>query len=391
MRAIILLLTCTALVSGCRDTAPAAATTPPAKVENAVKEGELNAVKLTPEAETRVGIKVTAVVSGNVVDTTTVAGEVLVPPGMSLDVAAPVAGTLVAPQGGPPTAGRRVRRGDTLFRIVPLLPAERDLRINAQRDVEAAAATVDAARSKLARAEQLLADGSGSRRAVEEARSELGSAEAAVKAAEERLSIVNRSPINQANELVVSAPSDGVIDTVDAAPGQSVAASARLLRISRLDRLWIKVPIYAGHRRAIDLQRGAEVLRLDDAADAPGLPARAVPAPPTANPNASSVDVVFELIGPGDLTPGERVLVRLSGRGSGSAAPVIPESALIHDIHGSTWVYEQTAPHVFARRRVEVRDTSAGMAVLVRGLKPGALVVTTGAAELYGVEFGAGK
>lgn len=75
MRAIILLLTCTALVSGCRDTAPAAATTPPAKVENAVKEGELNAVKLTPEAETRVGTKVTAVVSGNVVDTTTVAGE----------------------------------------------------------------------------------------------------------------------------------------------------------------------------------------------------------------------------------------------------------------------------------------------------------------------------
>jgi multidrug efflux pump subunit AcrA (membrane-fusion protein) len=133
------------------------------------------------------------------------------------------------------------------------------------------------------------------------------------------------------------------------------------------------------------------VLRLDDAPDAPGLPSLPVSAPPTANPNASSVDVVFELIGPGDLTPGERVLVRLSGRGAGSAAPVIPESALIHDIHGSTWVYEQTAPHVFARRRVEVRDTSAGMAVLVRGLKPGALVVTTGAAELYGVEFGAGK
>jgi membrane fusion protein, heavy metal efflux system len=391
MRAILLLLTCTALVSGCRDTKPAAATPPPAKVENAVKEGELSAVKLTPEAETRVGIKVTAVANGNVVDTTTVAGEVLVPPGMSLDVAAPVAGTLAAPQAGPPTAGRRVHRGDTLFRIVPLLPAERDLRINAQRDVTAAAATVDAARKKLARAEQLLADGSGSRRAVEEARAELGGAEAAVKAAEERLSVVGRSPINQANELVVSAPSDGVIETVDAAPGQSVAASARLLRISRLDRLWIKVPIYAGHRRAIDLGRGAEVLRLDDPPDAPGLPARPVTAPPTANPNASSVDVVFELIAPGDLTPGERVLVRLSGRGAGSAVPMIPESALIHDIHGGTWVYEQTAPHVFARRRVEVRDTSAGMAVLVRGLKPGALVVTTGAAELYGVEFGAGK
>ncbi len=389
MRAIILICLSAALLSGCRNAKPATASTPAATVENAVKESELNAIKLTPEAETRIGIKVAGVADKEVLDTKIVAGEVVVPPGMSFDVAAPVAGTLAA-AGGAVSAGRLVRRGEALFRIVPLLPAERDLRINAERDVAAAAATIDAARKKVARAEQLLADGSGSRRALEEAHAELGNAEAAVKAAEERLSVVDRSPINQANELVVSAPSDGIVETVSAAPGQAVAASAPLLRISRLDRLWIKVPIYAGDRRALHLQRGADVLRLDEPTDAPGLPARHVAAPPTANANASAVDAVFELTGGADFQPGERVLVRLSGRG-GSTALVIPESALIHDIHGSAWVYEQTAPHVFARRRVAVRDTAGGVAVIVRGLKPGVMVVTTGAAELYGVEFGAGK
>ena len=377
------------LLIACRGdkTTPAAAA--PAKTDHPVKESELNTVTLQPEAEKRLGIKVQRLTRTSVPDTTVVAGEVIVPPGLTLDVTSPVAGTLTAP-GGPVTAGRRVQRGETLFRIIPLLPAERDLGINAERDLEAAAATLEAARKKLARAEQLLADGSGSRRAVDEAKAELGVAEASHKAARERLDVVNRSRITQSNELVVAAPSDGVIDAVQTAPGQAVAAGAKLLQISRLDRLWIKVPVYAGIRRSVDPQRGANILRLDDPPDAPGLPARRVAAPPTATPSASAVDVVFELTGRGDLMPGERVLVRLSGRDSENAL-VIPESALLNDIHGGVWVYVQTAPHVFARRKVEVRDVTRGLAVLTRGPEEGAQIVTTGAAELYGVEFGAGK
>ena len=252
-------------------------------------------------------------------------------------------------------------------------------------------ATLEAARKKLARAERLLADGSGSQRAVDEAKAELGNAEATATAAKERVAVVNRSRITQSNELVIFAPNDGLVASVQAAPRQAVAASAKLLQISRVDRLWIRVAVYAGARRDVDSQRGAAVLRLDEPPGAPGLPARRVAAPPTANPTASAVDLVFELTGPGDLLPGERVLVRLSGRASDESALVVPESALIHDIHGNTWVYEQLSAHTFARRRVEVRDTTRGLAVLTRGPQAGAHIVVTGAAELYGVEFGAGK
>jgi hypothetical protein len=90
------------------------------------------------------------------------------------------------------------------------------------------------------------------------------------------------------------------------------------------------------------------------------------------------------------LRPGERVHVRLASRAA-ETATLIPTSALLHDIHGGTWVYERTAPQVFARRRVEVQDTVGGLALLTRGPQVGAQIVATGAAELYGIEFGVGK
>jgi hypothetical protein len=42
-----------------------------------------------------------------------------------------------------------------------------------------------------------------------------------------------------------------------------------------------------------------------------------------------------------------------------------------YDIQGGTWVYENTGPQTFTRRRIEVRFVSKGEAVLARGPKPG--------------------
>ena len=43
------------------------------------------------------------------------------------------------------------------------------------------------------------------------------------------------------------------------------------------------------------------------------------------------------------------------------------------------------------RRPVEVRDVVDRVAVLARGPAPGTRIVTAGAAELFGTEFGPGK
>ena len=70
---------------------------------------------------------------------------------------------------------------------------------------------------------------------------------------------------------------------------------------------------------------------------------------------------------------------------------VVPWAAILHDIQGNTWVYESIAPQTFARRRVQVVRIVGGDAVLASGPKPGTKVVTDGAAELFGTEFGGGK
>ena len=64
---------------------------------------------------------------------------------------------------------------------------------------------------------------------------------------------------------------------------------------------------------------------------------------------------------------------------------------MLYDAHGGTWVYQKAGAHAYHRRRVEVKTVVDSLAVLAGGLEPGTEVVTDGAAELFGTEFGIGK
>ena len=103
------------------------------------------------------------------------------------------------------------------------------------------------------------------------------------------------------------------------------------------------------------------------------------------------MDLMYAADNPGGaLRLGQKVEVSVPLRDSGDSL-VVPWSAVIHDIHGGTWVYQRTAPQTFVRQRVAVRYVSNTLAVLASGPPPGALIVADGAAELYGTEFGFAK
>lgn len=357
-----------------------------AKVVNPVKEGELTTVTLTPEAEKRLGVKVTNIAMRAIPVTRLVSGEITTPEGLGLDVAAPVAGTLT---GVVASAGSRVTRGQVLGRIVPIQASDRDQRIDADREAEIASAEVMHSQRQLARAERMFKGGSGSRRAVDEAQAVLATAHARLAAARGRQTSAASSRM-AGGELILRSPLDGVIVAAHAASGQGVGASALLFHIARLDRLWVRVPVFAGEATRVEAAKGSDVLRLGDPSDAPGVRARVATGPPRADANAASVDFTFELVNRGTFTPGERVLVRVSERGEVEGL-VVPDSAILRDQHGGTWVYERIAPQTFARRRVEIRETAGDLVLLARGPGAGTAIVTVGAAELYGVEFGAGK
>jgi multidrug efflux pump subunit AcrA (membrane-fusion protein) len=229
--------------------------------------------------------------------------------------------------------------------------------------------------------EQLLRDGAASQRSLEEAQAELGLAQAAARA-------VGGGRADEAIPIV--SPQDGVLSAVHVGVGQTVSGGAALFQVDAKGTLWIRVPVYSGDLREIAPGRAATVSVLGSASTET-LVATPTTGPPTANADAASTDLYFVLEGnQSDLRPGQKVAVSLPLTTSQESL-VVPWSAVLHDLNGGTWVYENTAPNVYARRRIEVAHVVGGFAVLTKGPAVGAKVVSVGAIEIFGTEFGTGK
>ncbi len=386
--AVCVIVVAISAATGCKGESTAAKPAAPAKVANPVTETQLSNVTLSEEAEKRLAIQLADAVVESVLRTRTVGGEVIAPPGRSVVVTAPMAGTIRGPALRP---GTRVSSGQGVFTIFPLqdLPAEREISIEAQREMSAATAELQAANARLARLEQLLKEGATSARSVEEARAQRDVIAARLSAAQARIGSLRTGTVGQRGEVAVRAPIAGVLQDVSAAPGQTVAAGSPLFAVSQVEGLWVRVPLYVGERGAIDLTQPAVVKTLGSSSGG-GIVAQRVEGPPTANAAAATADLFFTPIAEASLRLGERVSVELPLRTTEQAL-VIPDAAILYDLQGGTWVYESLGNHVYARRRVEIAGQSGHKVLVARGLSAGQKVVTDGAAELFGTEFGAGK
>ena len=67
---------------------------------------------------------------------------------------------------------------------------------------------------------------------------------------------------------------------------------------------------------------------------------------------------------------------------------VVPTSAVLYDAKGKTWVYTNPEPLVYVRHAVSIDYIDGDRAVLLDGPASGTAVVTVGAAELLGTEYG---
>ena len=70
---------------------------------------------------------------------------------------------------------------------------------------------------------------------------------------------------------------------------------------------------------------------------------------------------------------------------------VIPYSAVMYHFDGSTWTYTNPDGLNYLREPIDIDFIDQDRAVLISGPPVGSTVVSVGAAELYGVEFGIGK
>ena len=314
---------------------------PPAKVAHPVKEADLATLTLTPEAEKRLGIETATVERRKLGRSRLLGGEVILPARL---------------EGGTNTGGQSV------FALLPsLTPADlvrlAQSQIDADGQVEQAQVQLEAAKTALARAEQLMRDKAGLARTVDEAKVQVSLAAAGLRTAKAKRDLLGPPVLDAAGQATV----------------------------------WVRVPVYVGDTTKLDGTVEARVGGLSDSPGAATHPAKPVSAPPSANAAAATVDWFYEVANKtAGLRLGQRVGVTIPLR-TDDESLVIPWSAVVHDVHGGTWLYEKTGAQSYIRRRVQVQQVVGNLAALAGGVKAGASVVTTGVAELFGTEFGAGK
>jgi membrane fusion protein, heavy metal efflux system len=364
---------------------PAApAPTAPAAVHP--REQDLGIVELDPDALVHLGIERGEISAQPSPRTRRVAGTVVVPPGAALTVAAPVAGSLRAGD-RPLRVGAEVERGDVLLRLVPLAPVDRDLRAQSRRQSDASKARLAVARARLERTRKLLEQRGASQRALEEAQGELDTAIAEDAAASARERMLKRSPLDADAVLPLGAPQPGIVRTIGAAIGQSVAAGTVLFEVVDTHGLWVRTPVLPSELDQLDATAPVRIARLG-ARSGDGDLASAVAAPPSADPTSATVDVFYALdAAAARFRPGERVQVELV-YDEPSASASVPASAVVRDFDGGAWVYACVDEHRFRRARIEVLRQHEGRAVIGRGPAVGTCVVTVGALELLGIELG---
>ena len=90
------------------------------------------------------------------------------------------------------------------------------------------------------------------------------------------------------------------------------------------------------------------------------------------------------------LTPdaAKRIDLKTAAVRSDGGNTVIPYAAVLYDPDGATWTYTNPKPLVFVRADITVKNIDGERAILTKGPAAGTSVVTIGATELWGVEYG---
>jgi RND family efflux transporter MFP subunit len=310
-----------------------------------------------------------------------VAARVVIPPGQDTVVAAPLDGlvdTLLVAEGQTVTVGQAL----ATLRSPGLLELQRGYLEALARD--------RLARQQLSRDEALFKDGIIAERRLLETRSTAAEARAAANArrqalelsgiAESDLDDLARSGRISAG-LTLRAPRDGVILEVMAVTGQRLAASAPVLRLAALDRLWLELHLPA--EQLGDLAIGDAVVTADGLARGR---VRLIGGTVSSGDETVLVRVEVES-GTEHLRPGQFVQARVLGL-QGADSFSIPASAVVRRADGD-YVFVRRAAG-FAAVAVE-RIAADGERLVVRGpLTLDDAIAVSGIAAIKGAWMGIG-
>lgn len=284
---------------------------------------------------------------------------------------------------GPVIAGRVtklfVKEGDHVRAGTPLAELEAFDVSNLKGEYLQARAELAKAEATLARQRQLVSDGVGSKKNLEEAESAWGLATAAAKSTTARLRSLGINPEKISEEtafnprILLRSPIAGVVAQRDVALGEYVEPSKDAFQVVNTNVVWADAQVPPAVAGEITVGRTGFVRDADGHRHA----GRIIFIAPTVNPDSRTVTVRVAVDNPNvHMRPETFVTVEFE-RPVGTTALSVPADALEQQ-GGEYFLYREHEPGTFERVQVEVESQVAGKAIIRAGIAEGERVAVKG-------------
>lgn len=280
-----------------------------------------DAVKLSPEQATNLGVRVVHPVASPTDKTLPYPAQIVIPTPQLWVVSSPVAGMVT---------GLSVARGDRVTAGQPLLVMESPSFVSQQRDYLQAVQQEVLATREFNRNSRLIESNAVAQRVLEASQTEARQASIVVAERRQMLrlsglldeaisKLTTEAAINAS--LSVAAPRPATVVDIVVSPGQRVEQTAPLVKLAQLSPLWVEIAVPASNIRAI--RPGAKV-----EVEGYATSGQVVLVSETADAATQTVLVRAEVANTGDLRPGQTAQARIGFASSAESAWELPYSAL---------------------------------------------------------------
>lgn len=298
---------------------------------------------------------------GEVADAIRIAGHVIPDPGTSGQIHSTIRGRLEPVNGVWPQVGQKVKLGEVLAWVVPVInPIDRGIIYQQLAQIDHELALTEE------RIKTLTVKGSSAtNQQVDDARSNLANL------SRRRAAIATVLRDRDTLRAPLLSPADGIIATSFAVAGQLVDEQQKLFEVVNPKRLWVEAYAYditkVGNITAADATSTVgQHYKLQFVSRGPQLQQQTIP-------------LYFKIDDPNQsLSVGSIVSVVINTNGKRKGI-IVPRSAVMRDTSGESIVWEHKGPESFVAVPVRVEPINGDDVLVVAGLKPNMRIVSTSA------------
>jgi membrane fusion protein, heavy metal efflux system len=281
--------------------------------------------------------------------------------------------------------GDEVKAGQSLVVLTSAAVGE------GQAQLSAASARVSAARAAVERERGLVAKGISPKKDLEDAEADLAAAQGELEAARSSLGAAGATSSGSGGRYVLAAPFAGTVVARNATAGRSASPGEVLIQVADLSTMWAQLEVPEADAGLV--RPGLPVGLILEGMGGKHLEATITRVAPSVDPQTRTMRARVELPNPEkNLKAGVFLKAKVQVAPDHDAL-LVPRDA-IQQAEGKTLVFVKQETGLYRPVPVEVGASTSDAVEVVKGLSPGAEVVTTGAfllkTEILKESIGAG-